>query len=55
MAQAWPHLEITLADLPGTAAVAKRYMEEAGVAGRVHLKPTDVVSEALPSAPCTPR
>jgi hypothetical protein len=47
MAQAWPHLEITLADLPGTAAVAKRYIEEAGIAGRVHLKPTDVVSEAL--------
>jgi hypothetical protein len=47
MAQAWPHLEITLADLPGTAAVAKRYIEEAGVAGRVHLQPTDVVSETL--------
>jgi hypothetical protein len=47
MAEAWPHLEVTLADLPSTAAVAERYIDEAGLKSRIHLKPTDIVSGKL--------
>jgi O-methyltransferase domain/Dimerisation domain len=47
MAEAWPHLEITLADLPGTAAVAERYIDEAGLKSRIHLKPSDIVTGKL--------
>ena len=47
MADAWPNLSITLADLPSTAAVAERYIGEAGHGSRVQLRPTDLVSEKL--------
>ena len=44
MAEAWPHLSITLADLPDTAAVAARYIGEAGLTSRIRLEPTDIVA-----------
>ncbi len=44
MAEAWPHLEITLADLPTTAAVAERYIDEAGLRSRIRLSATDIVT-----------
>jgi hypothetical protein len=47
MAQAWPNLSITIADLPATAPVAQRYIDEAGFATRINLCPTDVVSNPL--------
>jgi hypothetical protein len=47
MAEAWPHLEITLADLPSTAAVAERYIHEAGLKSRIHVKPADIVTAKL--------
>jgi hypothetical protein len=47
MAEAWPHLEITLADLPSTAAVAERYIDEARLKSRIQLNPTDIVSGKL--------
>jgi predicted O-methyltransferase YrrM len=47
MAEAWPHLEITLADLPTTAAVAERYIDDAGLKTRIHLNPTDIVTRKL--------
>ena len=47
MAEAWPHLEITVADLPSTAMVAERYINEARLKSRVHLKPTDIVTGKL--------
>jgi O-methyltransferase domain/Dimerisation domain len=47
MAEAWPHLEITLADLPTTAAVAQRYIDEAGLRSRIRLRPTDIVTGRL--------
>jgi SAM-dependent methyltransferase len=47
MAEAWPHLLVTLADLPGTIAVAERYISEAGLRPRIQLRPTDIVGEKL--------
>ena len=47
MAKAWPHLKITLADLPKTAAVAERYIDEAGLKSRIRLNPTDIVTGKL--------
>ena len=47
MAQAWPHLAITLADLPNTVAVAERYIAEGGFKSRIELRSTDVVTGKL--------
>lgn len=47
MAEAWPNLSITVADLPGTAPVAQRYIDEAGLRTRIEVQPTDVVSGPL--------
>jgi tRNA A58 N-methylase Trm61 len=47
MAEAWPHLEITLADLPSAAAVAERYIDEAGLKSVIRIRPTDIVTGRL--------
>ncbi len=47
MAEAWPNLSITLADLPSTVPVAERYISEAGHKSRIQLRPTDIVAEKL--------
>jgi predicted O-methyltransferase YrrM len=47
MAEAWPHLSVTIADLPATTPVAQRYVEEAGAADRVRVRAMDVVSGPL--------
>ena len=47
MAEAWPHLSITIADLPSTVEVAERYIDEAGFKSRIELKPTDLVAGKL--------
>ena len=47
MAEAWPHLSITIADRPATALVAERYVEEAGVADRVRVVTADAVKGPL--------
>jgi ubiquinone/menaquinone biosynthesis C-methylase UbiE len=47
MAEAWPNLSITIADLPATAPVAQRYIDEAGFTTRINVNPTDVVSDPL--------
>jgi 2-polyprenyl-3-methyl-5-hydroxy-6-metoxy-1,4-benzoquinol methylase len=47
MAEAWPHLSVTLADLPSTVAVAERYISEAGLKSRIELKPTDIATGGL--------
>ncbi len=47
MAEAWPHLSITLADLPDTVAVAEHYRNEAGYRSRIQLRPMDIVGEKL--------
>jgi hypothetical protein len=45
MAEAWPHLAVTIADLPATMLVAQRYVNEAGVADRVQVLPVDVLND----------
>jgi hypothetical protein len=47
MAEAWPNLSITIADLPATAPVAQRYIDEAGFTTRINVCPTNVVSDPL--------
>jgi hypothetical protein len=47
MAEAWPNLSVTIADLPAIAPVAQRYIDEAGFATRINVCPTNVVSDPL--------
>jgi len=47
MAEAWPNLEITLADLPDSITVADRYIDEAGFRSRIQLQPIDIVDGDL--------
>jgi 3-hydroxy-5-methyl-1-naphthoate 3-O-methyltransferase len=47
MAEAWPNLTITIADLPAITPVAQRYADEAGFAARIKVYPTNVVSDPL--------
>jgi SAM-dependent methyltransferase len=47
MAEAWPNLTVTIADLPAITPVAQRYADEAGVATRIKVYPTNVVSDPL--------
>ena len=47
IAEAWPHLSVTLADLPSTVPVAERYISEAGHKSRIQLRPTDIVAGKL--------
>lgn len=47
MAEAWPNLSVTIADLPATAPVAQRYIDEAGFTPRINVRPTDIVSGPL--------
>lgn len=47
MAEAWPHLSVTIADLPATIPVAQRYVDEAGVGDRVRVLATDILSGPL--------
>jgi ubiquinone/menaquinone biosynthesis C-methylase UbiE len=46
MAERWPDLSITIADLPAIVPIAQRYIDEAGFAARIKVCPTDVVREA---------
>ena len=47
MAEAWPNLSVTIADLPAITPVAQRYADEAGFATRINVCPTNVVSDPL--------
>jgi hypothetical protein len=47
MAEAWPDLSITVADLPAIAPVAQRYIDEAGFTKRINVCSTNVVSDPL--------
>jgi predicted O-methyltransferase YrrM len=47
MADAWPHLSVTIADLPATIPVAQRYVDEAGLGDRVRVLAADAVSGPL--------
>ena len=47
MAEAWPNLSVTIADLPAIAPIAQRHIDEAGFATRINVCPTNVVSDPL--------
>jgi O-methyltransferase domain/Dimerisation domain len=47
MAEAWPNLSITIADLPPIVPVAQRYIDECGFAARINVRPTNVVNDPL--------
>jgi hypothetical protein len=47
MAEAWPKLSVTIADLPAIVPVAQRYIDEAGLATRIAVCPTNVVADPL--------
>src|SRR5215471_15575930 len=47
MAEAWPNLSVTIADLPAIVQVAQRYVDDAGFATRITVRPTDVVADPL--------
>ena len=47
MAEAWPSLSVTIADLAAIAPVARRYIDEAGFSARINVRPTNVVSDCL--------
>jgi hypothetical protein len=47
MAETWPNLTITIADLPAITPVAQRYVDEAGFAKRITVCPTNAVSDPL--------
>jgi hypothetical protein len=47
MAERWANLSVTIADLPANEAVARRFVAEAGLSDRIHVRPTDVVKEPL--------
>jgi cyclopropane fatty-acyl-phospholipid synthase-like methyltransferase len=47
MAETWPNLTITIADLSAITPVAQRYVDEAGFATRIKVCATNVVSDPL--------
>ena len=49
LAMAYPSLSLMLFDLPGVAEVARAFMQQQGVADRVHLKAGDFTQDALPT------
>jgi len=50
VAQACPHLHPTVVDLPTVTPITQRYIEEAGLADRVHVLTADVVHGPLTGA-----
>jgi len=47
MAEAWPHLSVTIVDFPGTIAIAQRHVDEAGAGDRVRVMTADVLAGPL--------
>ena len=50
VAAACPHLHATVVDLPTVTPITRRYIEEAGLADRVHVMTADVVNSPLTGA-----
>ena len=48
VAQAFPHLQITVLELPGVVPLAQRRVDEAGVSDRVQVIATDMFAEPFP-------
>lgn len=47
LAEALPHLQVTVVELPSVVPVARRFVERAGVAERVQVQAVDVVRQPL--------
>jgi SAM-dependent methyltransferase len=47
LAEALPHLQVTVAELPSVVPVTRRFLERAGVTERVHVQGVDVVRQPL--------
>ena len=47
LAQALPHLQVTVAELPSVAKVTRRFVERAGAAERVQVQAVDIVRQPL--------
>lgn len=47
LAEALPHLHVTVADLPAVAKVTQRFVERAGAVERVQVQAVDVVRQPL--------
>jgi SAM-dependent methyltransferase len=47
LAEALPHLDVTVAELPAVVPVAQRFVERAGVTRRVQVKAVDVVRQPM--------
>ena len=50
VARRWPHLKITLADLPDVVPLAQRHIQQAGLAGRIQTKSLDFKEQAIPDS-----
>jgi demethylspheroidene O-methyltransferase len=48
VAKRWPHLEITIADLPAVADIARRRVDAAGLASRIRVVGVDATKGSLP-------
>ena len=48
VAQRWPHLEITIADLPAVADIARKRIADAGMEDRIQVVGVDASREPLP-------
>jgi predicted O-methyltransferase YrrM len=47
LAQAWPALAATIVDLPATTAIARRNVDEIGLANRIKVLAVDIVHDSL--------
>jgi predicted O-methyltransferase YrrM len=47
LAEALPHLQVTVAELPSVAKITRRFVERAGAAERVHIQAVDMVRQPL--------
>ncbi len=47
LAEALPHLQVTIVELPSVVPVARRFVERTSVAERIQVQATDVVSQPL--------
>jgi predicted O-methyltransferase YrrM len=47
LAQAWPELSVTIIDLPATAAIAQRNVDEVGLAERITVLGADILRDSL--------
>ena len=50
VAKRWPHLKITLADLPDVVPLAEKHIQQAGLAGRIQTQRLDFKKQTIPAS-----